>query len=99
MAMKNIQPLDVIPILGSLPVSPTSLNVKLISSGGTSTGIPFESVTKTPSGAGGSSGACSGGSSFPKQPDNADVNIRRTINNDFARMIIAPYASIYHSWV
>ena len=34
MAIKNIQPVEVIPILGSLPVSPTSLNWKVMLSNG-----------------------------------------------------------------
>ena len=33
MAMKKMQPLEVMPMLGSFPVSPTSLNWKVISSG------------------------------------------------------------------
>ena len=32
MAMKKMQPLEVMPMLGSLPVSPTSLNWKVMGS-------------------------------------------------------------------
>ena len=46
--MKNIQPLDVMPMLGSGPSSPTSLKTKLIGMGGTSIAIPSGPVTNIP---------------------------------------------------
>ena len=46
--MKNIHPLDVIPILGSGPSSPTSLKIKFKGRGGRSIEMPFEFVTNIP---------------------------------------------------
>ena len=46
-AMKKIQPLEVTPMLGSAPSSPTSLKLKLSGRGWTSTGRPSGPVTKT----------------------------------------------------
>jgi hypothetical protein len=53
-AMKNMQPLDVTPMLGSAPSSPTSLKVKLRGKSSSSTLKPSGPVTKVV-GIGGSS--------------------------------------------
>ena len=66
--MKNIQPLEVTPMLGSAPSSPTSLKTKSIANGSPSIANPSGPVTKVPTGIVGSSiGACFFGSSS-RQP-------------------------------
>jgi hypothetical protein len=55
-AIKNIHPLEVMPILGSGPSSPTLLKMKLRGKGSTSTAIPFDPVTNIPFGSEISSG-------------------------------------------
>ena len=67
--MKNIQPLEVTPILGSAPFSPTSLKTKLSGKGSSSTARPSGPVTKTPSGSDGSSGGGGGGVGLWRQPE------------------------------
>ena len=54
--MKNIQPLEVTPMLGSAPCSPTSLKTKSMRSGSSETFRPSGPVTNIPSGREGSSG-------------------------------------------
>jgi hypothetical protein len=87
-AMKNTQPLDVTPILGSGAFSPTSLKVKFKGSGSTSTGRPSAPVTKIPSGREGSSGGA-GGVSFPKQPDSENDDTRMHMSKAFTRISIS----------
>jgi hypothetical protein len=53
--MKNIHPLEVRPMLGSAPGSPTSLKTKFIGSGSAETFRPSGPVTNVPSGIEGSS--------------------------------------------
>ena len=78
MAMKNMQPVEVIPMLGSFPVSPTSLNWKVISIAGTSTDSPVLSVTNTRTSLTSSTTGSSIISSLPKHPDNDIVTIKAT---------------------
>ena len=66
--MKNIHPLEVTPILGSAPSSPTSLKTKSISNGSTSIAVPFGPVTKVPTGRDGSSIGVSFFGSSSRQP-------------------------------
>jgi hypothetical protein len=78
-AMKKIQPLEVTPMLGSAPSSPTLLNTKLRFSGWYRSSerlSPSGPVMKTPSGRVGSGGG-GGGASFVKQPasDADSINI------------------------
>ena len=83
--MKNTQPLDVTPILGSGASSPTLLKVKFNGSGSTSTGRPSGPVTKIPSGPEDSSTTATG-SSLPKQPDNENEDIKMHMSKAFTRI-------------
>ena len=87
-AMKNMQPLEVMPMLGSLPVSPTSLNTKSISRGISSTAIPMPSVTKIRLSISGSVSTSISTFSAPKQPAIDIVVTRRTNSIAFARMVV-----------
>jgi hypothetical protein len=64
-----MQPLAVMPMLGSAPSSPTSLKTKLSDKGGSSTARPSGPVTKTPFGSDGSSGGGGGGVGLWRQPE------------------------------
>nr|AIE99466.1 hypothetical protein [uncultured marine group II/III euryarchaeote KM3_110_C01] len=78
--MKNMQPLEVTPMLGSAPSSPTSLKTKLSGKGGSSTARPSGPVTKTPSGREGSSGGGGGGVASWRHPARALAEtMRKTI--------------------
>ena len=66
--MKKIHPLDVTPILGSAPCSPTLLKTKSIANGSTFTAVPFAPVTKIPSGRVVSSITTSFSASSSRQP-------------------------------
>ncbi len=84
--MKNIQPLEVIPILGSAPCSPTLEKVKFSGNGGRSIFWPSGPVTQnltSPSG----SGSGSGTGSLPKmQPESDAPIISRTSKPALVRM-------------
>ena len=84
-AMKKMHPLEVTPILGSGPSSPTSLKLNSRGNNGTSTGRPSGPVTKN---RGGSVGTSTGGgvSSWPKQPEREADSIRKTRRVACARM-------------
>ena len=75
-------------MLGSLPVSPTSLNWKIISKGETSSDAPVLSVTNIR----GSSTAIGSGStitsSSPKQPESEKLAINRARRTAFVRMTV-----------
>ena len=86
MAMKNIQPLDVIPMLGSFPVSPTSLKVNSISIGATPTEAPVPSVTKIRWSVTVTSGSSFSTSSAPKHPDRERVATKKQSIRALARM-------------
>ena len=85
--MKNMQPLDVTPILGSAPSSPTSLNVKLSGSIGISTGSPSGPVTNLPVDIMGSS-CWIVGIIFPKQPENPTDSINIATSNTLASIAL-----------
>ena len=85
--MKKMQPLDVIPMLGSFPVSPTSLNWNVMLIGVMSSEAPVLSVTKI-LGSSSTTGTGSGMiSSSPKQPERETVAMSRASSTALVRMI------------
>ena len=84
-----MQPLEVMPMLGSAPSSPTSLNTKLRGRGWWRSNErfrPLGPVKKTPSGREGPSGGGGGCSSW-RQPENAAESIRAPTRKAFACMM------------
>ncbi|RZD31730.1 MAG: hypothetical protein CXT74_04775 [Methanobacteriota archaeon] len=78
--MKKMQPLEVMPMLGSAPFSPTSLNTKLRGRGGASMPRPSGPVTKIPSGREGSSGGGGGSVGSWRQPERPLADMMRKAN-------------------
>ena len=87
--MKNIHPLEVTPILGSAPSSPTSLKTKFMGRGSPSISRPSGPVTNVPSGREGSSGGGNFTLSSSRQPERLlaqrmrQIAIARTSNLTF----------------
>ena len=90
-AIKNMHPLEVIPIDGSGPSSPTFENLKSISIGGRESSFPYLSVTQIRWSSITTSGSSSTSGSLPIQPDKNAVVMSSDNSTGIRRILTAKH--------